>query len=412
MAEKTKPEIRFVGFEEPWDKRTLGEIGQTYNGLSGKSKNDFGHGEGLYVPYMNVFLHPISNLKQIEPIEIDVSQNEVREGDVFFTTSSEVPEEVGMSSIWLDNRKNVYLNSFCFGYRLKVNIDNYYLAFMLRSPVFRKRMVFLAQGISRYNISKTKVMGVNVSVPASITEQSKIGALFQNLDKLITLRQRKYDTLCNIKKALLDKMFPQDGAALPEIRFAGLDEPWVKRILGKDVADIVGGGTPSTSVSLYWNGTIDWYSPTEIGKDIYAISSEKKITELGLKKCSAKILPADKTILFTSRAGIGDMAILKRSAATNQGFQSLVLKDGYNTYFFYSMGFLIKRYAIKYSSGSTFLEISGKKLGIMEVQVPEENEQTKIGALFQNLGKLITLQQQELDKLKQLKKAFLEKMFV
>jgi type I restriction enzyme S subunit len=202
-----------------------------------------------------------------------------------------------------------------------------------------------------------------------------------------------------------------DKRKVPEIRFKGFSGEWEEKGLGTDVAEIIGGGTPSTLIPEYWNGDIDWYSPSEIGKKIYAKGSVKKITELGLKNCSAKLLPSDKTILFTSRAGIGDMAILQRSGSTNQGFQSLILKDGYDTYFIYSIGFLIKTYAEKYSSGSTFLEISGKKLGQMLVYAPLTVEQSKIGTFFQNLDSLITLQQRKHDKLTNVKKAMLKKMF-
>ena len=177
------------------------------------------------------------------------------------------------------------------------------------------------------------------------------------------------------------------------------------------MAEIVGGGTPSTGNPEYWNGDIDWYSPTEIGDHVYARGSTKKITKLGLEKSSAKILPQDKTVLFTSRAGIGDMAILQRPGATNQGFQSLVLKEEIDTYFIYSMGHLIKKYAEKNASGSTFLEISGRTLGDMPILMPSTNEQTQIGTFFKTLDNLITLHQRKCDKLIIFKKAMLEKMF-
>lgn len=125
----------------------------------------------------------------VEPIEIDESQNEVRIGDVFFTTSSETPEEVGMSSVLLENKGKTYLNSFCFGYRPTQKFDNYYLAYMLRSSNVRKRIVFLAQGISRYNISKNKMMEIEIPIP-SYDEQREIGLYFKHLDNLITLHQR------------------------------------------------------------------------------------------------------------------------------------------------------------------------------------------------------------------------------
>ena len=155
---------------------------------------------------MNVFKNPIADISMVDSIEVDPRQNEVEVGDVFFTTSSETPEEVGMSSVLLEKEGNIYLNSFCFGYRPTEKIDPYYLAFMLRSDVVREKIVFLAQGISRYNISKNKMMEITVPLPC-LKEQEQIGALFSELDNLITLHQRKLEKLRNIKKSCLEKMF-------------------------------------------------------------------------------------------------------------------------------------------------------------------------------------------------------------
>ena len=196
------PEKRFPGFTDDWEQRKLGEMGQTYTGLSGKTKDDFGHGQARFVTYMNVFSNPISNPEMTEPIEIDPKQNEVEVGDVFFTTSSETPEEVGMSSILLEKRGKTYLNSFCFGFRPSEKIDSYYLAYMLRSESTRAKIILLAQGISRYNISKNKVMEIAVSLP-SLDEQKMIGQYFTQLDHLITLHQRKLEEMKNQKKALM-----------------------------------------------------------------------------------------------------------------------------------------------------------------------------------------------------------------
>ena len=181
----------FLGsFDFSWEQRKLGGIGETYTGLSGKTKADFGHGQARFVTYMNVFSNPISNPEMTEPIEIDPKQNEVEVGDVLFTTSSETPEEVGMSSVLLEKRGKTYLNSFCFGFRPSEKIDSYYLAYMLRSESVREKIILLAQGISRYNISKNKVMEIAVSLP-SLDEQKLIGQYFRQLDNLITLHQRK-----------------------------------------------------------------------------------------------------------------------------------------------------------------------------------------------------------------------------
>ncbi|EXA88140.1 MULTISPECIES: restriction endonuclease subunit S [Acinetobacter] len=197
----------------------------------------------------------------------------------------------------------------------------------------------------------------------------------------------------------------------PELRFSQFKNDWNETTLG-DVVDIVGGGTPDTNVPEFWNGDIDWYSPTEIGENVYANGSTKKITALGLKNCSAKILPAKKTVLFSSRAGIGDMAILDKPAATNQGFQSFVANN-IDVYFLYSMGVKIKKFALSKASGSTFLEISRNQLAQMEFLAPsiDSNEQTQIGNFFQNLDQSIALHEKKLAQTQNLKKAMLEKMF-
>lgn len=132
-------------------------------------------------------------------VEIDSSQNEVRCGDALFTVSSETPEEVGMSSVWLSDLDNIYLNSFCFGYRQDGSFDPYYLAYMLRSRSVREDIELLAQGISRFNISKGKVMEVEVPVP-EMAEQRQVGAIFRRLDNLITLHQRKWSRLFRSEK--------------------------------------------------------------------------------------------------------------------------------------------------------------------------------------------------------------------
>ncbi len=138
------PEIRFDGFTYDWEQRKLGDMGSTFTGLSGKTKEDFGHGDAQFITYMNVFSNPVANIEMTEAVEIDAKQNRVKKGDVFFTTSSETPEEVGMSCVMPENKDNIYLNSFCFGYRPTEKFDLDYLAYVLRADSFRKEMKFLA----------------------------------------------------------------------------------------------------------------------------------------------------------------------------------------------------------------------------------------------------------------------------
>ena len=200
------PEIRFKGFTDAWEQRKLGSIGSTYTGLSGKTKEDFGHGEAQYITYLNVFQNTISDITMTDKVEIDITQNEVKYGDVLFTTSSETPEEVGMSSVWLGDTPNIYLNSFCFGFRPNQKIDPYFLGYSLRAPYMRDKIKILAQGISRYNISKNKVMGLDISLPNN-EEQKLLGTFLQRIDLIITLHQRKLERLQEVKKDLLQKMF-------------------------------------------------------------------------------------------------------------------------------------------------------------------------------------------------------------
>ena len=270
-----------------------------------------------------------------------------------------------------------------------------FFARLLRQPMLLKQYQQVSQG----NSKDTQVLkfddfaSIGISMPASENEQRRIGGFFDRLDSLITLHQRKYDKLVIFKKSMLEKMFPKDGESVPEIRFAGFTDPWEQREL-VDIAEIVGGGTPDTNNSNYWDGDIDWYAPAELGNNIYAESSTRKITQAGFDSCSTKMLPADKTILFTSRAGIGNTAILRHSACTNQGFQSLVIGDA-DVYFVYSMSERIKKWAEEKASGSTFLEISGRQLETMPVNLPSLVEQQAIGSFFSHLDDLITLHQRK-----------------
>jgi type I restriction enzyme S subunit len=200
------PEVRFSGFSSPWDSIVLGKLGQPYSGIFGKTKEDFGRGDARFVTYMGVFSNAICGPDATEAIGLDKAQNEVKKGDVMFTISSETPEEVGMSSVWSGNEEGVYLNSFCFGFRPLVSLRSEYLAYVLRASAFRSRVRVLAQGISRYNISKAKVMNIAISVPNE-EEQERIGAYFCTLDALIEKHATQIQKLRQIKSACLEDMF-------------------------------------------------------------------------------------------------------------------------------------------------------------------------------------------------------------
>ncbi len=221
------------------------------------------------------------------------------------------------------------------------------------------------------------------SIPSNISEQAAIGTYFTALDSLITLHQRKCANLCSPSQVVFSLLFATSTFS------------WEQRKLG-DIADIVGGGTPSTGNQSYWDGDIDWYAPAEIADQIYANSSQKKITGLGYENSSAKMLPPG-TVLFTSRAGIGKTAILTRKGCTNQGFQSIVPHRGeLDSYFIFSRTEELKRYGELVGAGSTFVEVSGKQMAVMELMMPPTmREQQTIGGFFHQLDHLITLHQRE-----------------
>ncbi|GAA7830652.1 restriction endonuclease subunit S [Helicobacter pylori] len=162
---------------------------------------------------------------------------------------------------------------------------------------------------------------------------------------------------------------------------------WQRVRLG-DIAEIIGGGTPSTQITSFWNGSINWFTPTEIGITKYVYKSQRTITPLGLKKSSAKLLPIG-TILLTSRASIGDCAILKVVATTNQGFQSLIPLEKINNEFLYYLILTLKNKLLELASGSTFLEVSPNKIKNLLIPLPPLNEQIAIANILSDVDRYL-----------------------
>ena len=408
---KKVPELRFKGFTDDWEQRKLGEVGNTFTGLSGKTKEDFGHGEGKFITYVNVFNNPVADLDGLESVEIDNKQFQVKAGDVLFTTSSETPEEVGMSSMWLGNADNIYLNSFCFGYRPTIEFDNYYLAFMLRSASIRKKFQLLAQGISRYNISKNKVMEMSIPVP-SIEEQQKIGAFFKQLDDTIALYQRKLDLLKEQKKGFLQKMFPKNGAKVPELRFKGFTDDWEERKLGES-SDVRDGTHASPKYVSQGHPMVTSKNLTHFGLDMTDVSflTDKDFNEINKR---SKVSIGD--ILFGMIGTIGNPVIVDRddfaikNVALIKEKTSNPITNKWLLQYLKSPSF--NRFIQKENAGGTQKFISLGLIRDMKLRVPEFDEQQKIGAFFKQLDDTIALHQRKLDLLKEQKKGFLQKMFV
>ena len=191
-----------------WEQSKLGNIGTTFNGLTGKNSTHFGKGKP-YIQYLQVFENSRIDVDNFGFVEIgeNESQNEVCSGDVFFTTSSETPNEVGTASVLIDEVENTYLNSFCFGYRVnKEYLLPEFARFAFRANGFRKRVVRLAQGSTRYNLSKTSLMKIETNLPR-LQEQQKIANFLSAIDKKIELVAEQLEQARTFKKGLLQQMF-------------------------------------------------------------------------------------------------------------------------------------------------------------------------------------------------------------
>ena len=405
-----KPALRFKGFTDPWEQRKLEE----YLEVSGQ-KNF----EGIYTK--EDVLSVSGDFGIVNQIEFQgrsfagasvANYGVVETGDIVYTKSPLKSNPYGI--IKANKGKNGIVSTLYAVYKPKQSANPEFVQIYFEQDARMNNYMHPLVNKGAKNdmkVSAENALKGQIVFP-DIKEQRTISEFFRNLDTLITLHQRMYEKLVNIKKSMLNKMFPPNGASVPEIRFKDFTDPWEQRKLG-DVADIVGGGTPSTNNPNYWDGDIDWYAPAEIAGQIYFDSSQRKITEQGYENSSAKMLPPG-TVLFTSRAGIGKTAILSKKGCTNQGFQSIVPhNDELDSYFVFSRTDELKQYGELVGAGSTFVEVSGKQMAAMNLKMPTTiEEQQTIGRFFKRLDTLITLHQRKLEKLQNIKKSCLEKMFV
>jgi type I restriction enzyme, S subunit len=193
---------------EEWELISLEKLGSTYNGLTGKNKEHFGKGKP-YIPYKNIFNNTKIDINYLGYVTIEENekQNKVKYGDVLFTTSSETAEEVGYSSVLLDNLKETYLNSFCFGYRLNNfnKIKPEFLRYLLRGQAIRKLIIKIAQGYTRFNLSKVQVLKIRIPVPP-VVEQLKISKILSKLDEYLSIYIAKKEELKLLKKGLMQQL--------------------------------------------------------------------------------------------------------------------------------------------------------------------------------------------------------------
>lgn len=200
---------RLPGFSGEWGLKPMRALGNTYGGLVGKTKIDFGHGEARYIPFMNVMTDSVIDASWLESVDVkpDEAQNLTKKGDLFFNGSSETPEEVGFCSVLLDEIPNLYLNSFCFGFRFNTTakVNGLFFAYWFRSKVGRAAMSVLAQGATRYNIAKSAFMQLEIPQPSE-EEQTAIATVLSDMGAELAALEARYEKACQLKQGMMQEL--------------------------------------------------------------------------------------------------------------------------------------------------------------------------------------------------------------
>ena len=400
MTENRKtPKLRFKGFTDAWEQRKLGEIFEEY---SEKNHEELpalmiiqGCGTIRRDESERSLLYDKANLSNYKM---------VNEGDFIVHLRS---FEGG-----LEMATNIGIISPAYHTFHGENIDSRFYYSYFRS----KKFIDIDLKPHVYGIRDGRSVDVEglktVKIPfTSYEEQKAIGMYIKRFDNLITLHQRKLDRLKNIKKSMLDKMFPKDGEVVPEIRFKGFTDAWEQRKLGGLAEKIYGGGTPTTSSEAYWNGDIPWIQSSDIVEEkLFGVEARKHITQEGLNHSAAQLVPMN-SIAIVTRVGVGKLAFMTYSYATSQDFLSL---SQINVEPFFAIYACYKKLQSDLNAvqGTSIKGITKDELLSKAIMVPQYAEQQQIGIVFRSLDNLITLHQRKLDKLKNIKKSMLDNMFV
>lgn len=362
---------------QAWTPYALGSLFDFSNGVNA-SKSAYGAG----TPFANV-LEVISSESLTEsdvPGKVRLSQSELRRyavqhGDVLFNRTSETPDEVGLASTYV-GASTIVFGGFVLRGRPKTRlIDVQYSKYALRAPDVRKQIVARGQGGIRANVGQRDLSSVIVHLPP-LPRQQEIAAMLDDASRLV------HELVALIAKKRAMKRGAVQALITGRSRVPGFDDAWQSPTIG-NLARVVGGGTPATGVAEFWGGNIPWFTPAEIAKDGSGLvsASRRWITEAGLKSSSAQLLPA-YSVLVTSRASIGNVAVTTVTATTNQGFASLVPRDPRSTWFLYYSVQHHRKSIEAIAAGSTFLEISAPRLAAMRIPAPSLSEQEAIARIL------------------------------
>lgn len=400
------PKLRFKEFSGDWEEKRLEEI-TTYVDYRGKTPEKTENGIFL-VTAKNIKMGYIDYTTSQEFVSSEnydeiMKRGKPKIGDVLLTT------EAPLGNVAQIDKEDIALAQRVIKFRGQKNlINNTFLKYIFLSENFQNKLKNKAIGTTVLGIQGKVLHKLTLNFSSFLIEQQKIVDFLSSVDKKISITEEKLDLFKEYKKGIMQKIFNQ------ELRFKdsnGNDYPeWEEKRLG-DIGKIISGGTPSSVVEEYWNGNIQWFTPTEVGKSKYISKSIRTITELGLSKSSAKLLPKG-AILLSSRATIGEKSIALKEVCTNQGFQSILVNQNNSNEFVYYLLDILKQELIKQSSGSTFLEINGKKLGNISAYFPCLEEQQKIADFLSSIDNKIDNLATELEDLKEFKKGLLQQMFV
>lgn len=408
--EVSKPILRFPEFTGGWKRKRLGEVADISK-LAGfeytKHVIYSNSGKIIALRALNIKKNSL-NLSEIKFIDgsdfSKLKRSKLYVGDLMFTY---IGANIGDVALIPENDR-FYLAPNVSRIRSNKDVLNhFYLLQYFNIPSFLKKEInkYIASS-SQPALSMESIRQFRIYLP-SILEQKKIASFLSSFDRRINLLEQKKEQLEEYKKGVMQKLFSQ------QIRFKnekGKCYPdWKEKKLG-DVGEIVGGGTPETTETDYWEGNIQWFTPTELKKK-YVDRSHRTITSLGLKKSSAKLLPKG-TVLFSSRATVGDVSIACSECSTNQGFQSVIVNEENVNEFLYYWIKENKREFLKRASGSTFLEISKNEIRKIKILLPCFEEQLRVANFLSSIDNMIQHTTTQIEKSKEYKKGLLQKMFV
>jgi len=399
-VKKKVPELRFPGFTDDWEERKLGELTTSFSGGTPSAGNSSYYKGDIPFIRSGEINSDKTELFLTEAGLKSSSAKMVSVGDILYALYGATSGEVGISQI------NGAINQAILAIK---PCDGYNSHFLMQWLKLKKQKIIdqYLQG-GQGNLSGSIVKNLVLKVP-NFEEQKKIGAFFKQLDDTITLHQRKLDLLKEQKKGFLQKMFPKNGAKVPELRFAGFADDWEERKL-KELGEIQTGNTPPTSDSdNYSLDGVLWVTPTDI-KSLVISNTAKKLSQVGVTK--ARIAKAG-SILVTSIASIGKNTLLRMDAGFNQQINSLTPTSENDSYFLLTQSEKWSEKMKQTAASATMQIVNKTDFSNISTYVPvHKEEQQKIGQFFKQLDDTIDLHQRKLDLLKEQKKGFLQKMFV